>query len=214
MVQGRRQTENRPLFHRNCEQRVLHSSPVDKVTRCLVTGQPVVGKGGLSNMRFSRTFIQVFEDTRRKRLAYMRKLAAECQRYPLFSDQIASEQLGVDAEMSARRVYQEVRATESRLRRARKWRLVRARFFALPHTERTALAKFWRRCSWPGDPEYFACMITAFARGDLILDPEYPEQTESQRHAARRCIERILLARSQSHQCSAALSERHPLVVQ
>lgn len=56
-------------------------------------------------MRFKRMFIYEFQDTYRKRLAFLRKQQQERNSYPLLAEQIAEQQLDVDTEMAERREY-------------------------------------------------------------------------------------------------------------
>lgn len=54
-------------------------------------------------MRFKRYGRFPFRDTPRKRTVFARKQRAERDALPLFSDQVAVEQIGVDAEADRRR---------------------------------------------------------------------------------------------------------------
>jgi len=142
-----------------------------------------------NNMRFDRFGQYEFQDTRRKRAAFLRKQLKEQQRYPLFAEQIAAEQIDVDQEMVQRKAGWSKRFAEDRAQRAQKWRVGRAKLSQ--HAARVELLAYWQRCSWPGDPTYLLSMLQMYDGGRLDLNPPVLRQTEAQRVAVRATITRI-----------------------
>jgi hypothetical protein len=140
-------------------------------------------------MRFDRFGHYEYQDTRRKRLAFLRKQVKEQQSYPLFAEQIAAEQIDVEQEMMQRKEGWSKRFAEDRAARAGKWRAARARLSQ--HCDRTALLAYWQRCRWPGDPSYLLSMLHMYDDGRLDLNPPAPRQTEAQREAVKSTIARI-----------------------
>lgn len=140
-------------------------------------------------MRFDRFGQYEYQDTHRKRAAFLRKQVKEQQRYPLFAEQIAAEQIGVDQEMAQRTANWSKRFAEDRARRAMKWREARAKL--AQHPDRAELAAYWQRCRWPGDPTYLLSMLHMYDNGRLDLNPSVFRQTEEHRRAVRETIARI-----------------------
>lgn len=143
-------------------------------------------------MRFKRFERYEFQDTERKRKAYARKQQRERERYPLFPEMVASEQIDVDAEMEGRRRRWEMQEVTDRARRAKGWRQARAKLAAYPDQERQELRAYWERCGWPADPSYLASMLKMYDDKRLELRPQTFEQTEAQREATRKTIKRLL----------------------
>lgn len=121
-------------------------------------------------MRFQRYGKFEFRDTSRKRAAFARKQKAEREALPLFSDQIAADQISVDAEMEARRQQWVRHQAIDRKRRADKWREARQRLNGYQEPIRGSLLGYWQRCKWPGDPCYFLSMLHMYDTGRLSLD--------------------------------------------
>lgn len=121
-------------------------------------------------MRFQRYGHFEFRDTDRKRAAFLRKQKAEREALPLFADQVAAAQIGVDEEMQARRHQWERDLSRSRQRQADKWREARRRIRTYPEPVRVALLGYWQACCWPGDPVYFLSMLHMYDHGRLQLD--------------------------------------------
>ncbi len=142
-------------------------------------------------MRFSRAGFHEFRDTYRKRLAFLRKQLRERESYPLFADQIAAEQIDVDAEMAERRAIWNKENTAQRAARAMAWRKARAKLAAYPHPERRELLAYWQRCSLPGDPEYLLSVIHSHVHGRLDMSPPVVHATEENRKAVAEVIARI-----------------------
>lgn len=129
-------------------------------------------------MRFHRFFTYAFEDTPRKRAAVLRKQRAEREALPLFADQIAEAQEGVDSVMAARAALWTVEQRAARERRARQWRRARGRLASYPQPIRGELRAYWQRCRWPADPAYLLCMLRMHDHGRLELHPHHPSAEE------------------------------------
>lgn len=121
-------------------------------------------------MRFHRFGKYEFRDTERKRAAFARKQKAEREALPLFADQVAAEQIDVDAEMTARRLQWERHQAIDRKRRADKWREARRRLNDYQEPVRGALLAYWQGCKWPADPSYFLSMLHMYDTGRLSLN--------------------------------------------
>lgn len=121
-------------------------------------------------MRFHRYGRYDFRDTDRKRAAFLRKQKAEREALPLFAEQVAAEQIGVDEEMGGRRLQWERHQVIDRKRRADKWREARQRLNGYQEPVRGALLAYWQQCKWPGDPSYFLSMLHMYDTGRLSLD--------------------------------------------
>jgi hypothetical protein len=113
-----------------------------------------------------------FEQTARKRAAFLRKQRRERDSLPLFSSQIAAEQHGVAQEMSRRA--QQWTQTEQiwRDQRASRWREARDRLFRLRKPFRDVVRLLWRTCPYPADPASFADFLHQIAVGQI--DPHRP----------------------------------------
>lgn len=121
-------------------------------------------------MRFHRFGKYGFRDTNLKRAAFARKQRAEREALPLFSEQVAAEQIGVDEEMAGRRAQWERHQVIDRKRRADKWREARQRLKGYQEPVRSALLAYWQQCKWPGDPSYFLSMLHMYDTGRLSLN--------------------------------------------
>ena len=155
-------------------------------------------------MRFKRMFIYEFQDTYRKRLAFLRKQQQERNNYPLLAEQIAEQQLDVDTEMAERREYFKTQHALNRQRRAHEWRQGRAKLTQYPVEERRCLLAYWQRCSLPADPEYFLTMMHMHDTGRLDMNPPVFRETEECRQKVRATIERLI-----SRQTTQPKSETH-----
>lgn len=119
-------------------------------------------------MRFHRFGHVAFNDTARKRVAFLRKQKAEREALPLFAAQIAEEQISVDQEMAERDICWERSFADRRQRHADDWRKGRARMRQYPEHIRSALMNYWnRRCPLPADPAYFLTMMHMWDTGRL-----------------------------------------------
>lgn len=124
-------------------------------------------------MRFRRWHRpEPYRDTSRKRAAFHRKQRLEREALPLFAEQIAARQHGVDEEMARRAVWWDEAERERRRMRAATWRKARARLFALPDTLRRTVREIWRTCPYPADPAYFADLLHQIDVGRV--DPHRP----------------------------------------
>ncbi|MBB3811648.1 hypothetical protein FHS81_003764 [Pseudochelatococcus contaminans] len=135
-------------------------------------------------MRFRRWHrFEPYGDTSRKRAAFLRKQRLEREALPLFADQIAATQHGVDEEMARRAVWWGEAEHKRRSQRAAWWRKARARLFALPDTLRARVREIWRTCPYPADPASFADFLHQIAVGKL--DPWRPPWVFQQARSAR-----------------------------
>lgn len=153
-------------------------------------------------MRFNRYGRFEFKDTERKRAAFARKQRKERESLPLFAEQIAAEQIGVDEAMRLRSAGWDRHQREGRQRRAADWRRARARLNSYPAEQRKQLLAFWQRCPYPGDPSYLLTMLHSFDNGRLDMNPPTVRMTEENRAAVNATIAR-LLARNQATQQSS-----------
>lgn len=135
-------------------------------------------------MRFRRWHRpEPYMDTSRKRAAYLRKQRLEREALPLFADQIAAGQHGVDEEMARRAVWWDEAECRRRNERAAWWRKARTRLFALPDPLRHRIREIWRTCPYPADPASFADFLHQIAVGKL--DPDRPPWIFHQELSAR-----------------------------
>ncbi len=118
-------------------------------------------------MRFKKLDHYDFQDTRRKRLAYARKLRRELEQYPLFAEQISAQQLPVDDEMMARARRWAEQAMRERKRRAADWRRARQKLRSYPGPVKAVLKRKWQTCGWPADPTYLLSMMHMYDNGRL-----------------------------------------------
>ncbi len=124
-------------------------------------------------MRFRRWHRpEPYRDTSRKRAAFHRKQRLEREALPLFADQIAAGQHGVEEEMARRVVWWDELERDRRRERAAWWRRGRARLFSFPDELRQTIRKVWRTCPYPADPASFADFLHQIAVGRL--DPHRP----------------------------------------
>ncbi len=124
-----------------------------------------------------------YGDTSRKRAAFLRKQRLEREALPLFADQIASTQHGVDEEMARRALWWNDAERRHRDQRAASWRKACARLFALPDGLRRQVRDLWRTCPYPADPASFADFLHQIAVGRL--DPNRPPWVFHQAISAR-----------------------------
>ncbi|MGE0854148.1 MAG: hypothetical protein AB7O44_31815 [Hyphomicrobiaceae bacterium] len=124
-----------------------------------------------------------YEDTPRKRAAFLRKQRLEHEALPLFADAIAATQRGVDTEMADRAVRWDTQEHERRRQRAARWREARARLFALPDAVRRTGCDLWRTCPYPADPASFADFLHQIDIGRI--DPQRPPWLFHQKASAR-----------------------------
>lgn len=108
-----------------------------------------------------------YEETSRKRAAFLTKQRREREALPLFADMIASGQHGVDEEMSRRADWWPRQQQDRRDERAAVWRKARARLFAFPADRRRTIRALWRECPYPADPHSFADFLHQIEIGNL-----------------------------------------------
>jgi hypothetical protein len=124
-----------------------------------------------------------YRDTSRKRSAFLRKQRLAREALPLFADEIAARQHGVDEEMARRAVWWDQLEHDRRRERAARWREARSRLFALPDDLRRTVRALWRTCPYPADPASFADFLHQIAVGRL--DPHRPPWIFHQKTSAR-----------------------------
>lgn len=142
-------------------------------------------------MRFNKMSKYEFNDTQRKRMAYARKQKKEQERYPLFADEIAAQQIDVDTEMAQRKTRWSKQEVNDRARRSFDWRRARAKLAGYPIPERVQLRAYWQRCGWPGDPTYLLSMLHMYENHRLDMNPPTVRETEENRVAVKAVIARI-----------------------
>lgn len=124
-----------------------------------------------------------YRDTSRKRAAFHRKQRLEREALPLFADDIAATQHGVDEEIARRTIWWDEYERDRRNQRAAWWRKGRAQLFALPDPLRARVREIWRTCPYPADPASFADFLHQIAIGKL--DPARPPWGFHQARSAR-----------------------------
>jgi hypothetical protein len=153
-------------------------------------------------MRFLRwpkpTF---YEDTPRKRAAYLRKQHRECESLPLFSAIVQSEQHDADTEMARRAERWAQNERNIRAARAARWRDVRARLFALDRARRLVIRALWRDCPYPADPSYLGDLMHQIAIGRI--DPQRPPWVHPQDNHSRITLNRRRSRRPSARSASA-----------
>lgn len=133
-----------------------------------------------------------YNDTARKRAAFLRKQQKQREAYPLFSDQIAEEQISVDNEFAARKVNYDKHIVEARHNRAKDWIRARQKLRSYPEEVRKELYAYWQRCRWPADPSYLLSMMLMYDTNRLDLYPAPIKLTEESRRRVNECIARLL----------------------
>lgn len=113
-----------------------------------------------------------YEETSRKRAAFLTKQRREREALPLFADMIASGQHSVEEEMARRAVWWPEQQQRMRDERAAVWREARARLFAFPADTRRTIRRIWRTCPYPADPYSFADLLHQIRVGKV--DPMRP----------------------------------------
>lgn len=113
-----------------------------------------------------------YEDTPRKRAAYLRKQHRECESLPLLAAMVRSEQHDVATEMARRAERWDQDERNIRAARAARWRAVRARLLALDQARRLLIRALWRDCPYPADPSYLGDLLHQIAIGRI--DPDRP----------------------------------------
>lgn len=108
-----------------------------------------------------------YEETSRKRAAFLTKQRREREALPLFADMVASGQHSVDDEMARRAIWWPRQQQDRRDERAAVWRKARARLFAFPADRRRAIRALWRECPYPADPHSFADFLHQIEVGRL-----------------------------------------------
>jgi hypothetical protein len=128
---------------------------------------PLIFSGG-NVMRFRRSPRPTpYEDTSRRRAAFLHKQRLEREALPLFSDMIKAHQHSVDEEMSRRAAWWHKAEREQRKERADRWRAARVRLFAFDADQRRIIRDLWRTCPYPADPTYLADLLSLIRIGKV-----------------------------------------------
>jgi hypothetical protein len=171
-------------------------------------------------MRFKRHVRHPFTDTPRKRAAVLRRQQRERDAFPLFANEIAEGQDGVDEVMSDREAIWLRSEIETRVERAAKWLQVRADVRELPDHERRLFLDFWNGHRWfPANPSYLGTVLNMYRRGDYVehegklvsrAERDYHAQLELQaREASDRELEQIIQSHMNMKLVEVARSERN-----
>lgn len=108
-----------------------------------------------------------YEETSRKRAAFLTKQRREREALPLFADMVAATQHSVEEEMARRAEWWPRQQQDRRDERAAVWREARARLFAFPTDRRRTIRALWRDCPYPADPYSFAGFLHQIEIGKL-----------------------------------------------
>ena len=119
--------------------------------------------------------------TPRKVAAYNRRLVRERDALPLLADFVAADQLTAEAEMQRRAVIYDAATMERRAWLAGRWRLVRARYFALPAHIRRAIDLSWRRYGGPKDAVNLSSMLWRVAAEHGASPSDFPHLSAEDR---------------------------------
>jgi hypothetical protein len=126
---------------------------------------------------------EAYQETSRKRAAFLAKQRRDRDALPLFADMIATRQHSVDEEMARRAVWWPEQQQRKRDERAAVWRRARATLFAFPVDRRCTIRRIWRDCPYPADPHSFADLLHQIRIGKV--DPDRPPWTYHARPQAR-----------------------------
>ncbi|WP_298193061.1 hypothetical protein [Novosphingobium sp.] len=124
-----------------------------------------------------------YEETSRKRAAFVHKQRREREALPLFADLIGQTQHSVEEEMAQRAVWWPERQQRLRDERAAVWRRARAGLFDFSTDRRQTIRRIWRDCPYPADPYSFADLLHQIRIGKV--DPGRPPWTYHARAQAR-----------------------------
>lgn len=124
-----------------------------------------------------------YEETSRKRAAFVHKQRREREALPLFADMIGRTQHSVEEEMAQRAVWWPERQQRLRDERAAVWRRARAGLFEFPTDRRQTIRRTWRDCPYPADPYSFADLLHQIRIGKV--DPNRPPWKYHARAQAR-----------------------------
>lgn len=124
-----------------------------------------------------------YEETPRKRAAFLQRQHRECESLPLFVSVVQSHQHDVETEMARRAERWDRDERNGRAARAARWREVRARLFSLDTARRRTIRDLWRDCPYPADPSYLGDLLHQIAIGRI--DPDAPPWVHRQRNRPR-----------------------------
>lgn len=124
-------------------------------------------------MRFKRwPRVEGYNETPRKRSAFVRSQRQKCEKLPLFAALIRETQHDVDTEMVRRHESWPRSQQRGRDQRAAKWREARRRLWNHGDNMRRLLRDLWRDCPYPADPTYLLDLFHQIEIGKI--DPERP----------------------------------------
>ena len=115
---------------------------------------------------------EAYQETARKRAAFLAKQRREREALPLFANVVADGQHGVDEEIARRADWWPRQQQDGRDQRALRWREARARLFAFDDDTRRVIRDIWRTCPYPADPASFADLLHQIRVGKV--DPRRP----------------------------------------
>lgn len=97
--------------------------------------------------------------TTRRQSAFCRKQEKERAKYPLFSDEIAAQQVGLEGEQQRRQVRRDSSEAQMRAFHARVWREARALYFRQPQELRAKIRHAWIVWTGPCTATYFSSLV-------------------------------------------------------
>jgi hypothetical protein len=122
-------------------------------------------------MRFTKQPRHQYEDTRRKRLAALRRQQRERESFPLIAAEIGEKQPDIDTIMAARVNKWAEWEDRQRQHKAAQWREGRQRLASFEDETRKAALAYWNNHKWlPGTPSYFLDMLHSIETGRLVRD--------------------------------------------
>ncbi len=97
--------------------------------------------------------------TARRQSAFARRQEKERARYPLFSDEIAAQQIDLTTEQERRQVRRDRFEVEMRAFHARVWREARALYFRQSSDVRAQIYQAWNVWTGPRTALYFSSLV-------------------------------------------------------
>jgi len=158
-------------------------------------------------MRFDSTArYEGYAVTARKVAAFERKKVAQRAALPLFAEATAATQISADEEMQRRIEATERQRQERRNQIAKRWRDVRARFYALPAHVRAPIAAKWARFTGPATSSNLLYMIQTVAAPMAAEPDDFPQISAERRHAETVRLNDMALADDPWARCERVLS--------
>lgn len=97
--------------------------------------------------------------TPRRQSAFVRKQEKERARYPLFSGEIAAQQIDIETEADRRQRHRDSFEVSQRAFYARVWRDARRLYFGLSDDLRAQVGQAWKCWTGPRTATYFSSMV-------------------------------------------------------